>query len=163
MGLPQPPISVLHVGAARLGLSACPAPVMLGQDVAAWQGWGAKHVLTLLPEAELRQLGLTGLGVAVRGAGMFWHRLPVQDYGVPDKAAMACWDRLSPLLNRALDGGEPVLVHCRAGLGRSGMIAALLLCERGLPPDRAMAVVRAARPFAIETQAQVLWLRAWGA
>jgi len=43
-----------------------------------------------------------------------------------------------------------LLVHCRGGLGRAGMIAARLLVELGMKPTKAMAMVRAARPNAIE-------------
>ena len=49
-------------------------------------------------------------------------------------------------------------IHCRAGLGRSGMIAARLLVERGMAPEQAIIEVRAARPGAIETEAQERWI-----
>ena len=56
--------------------------------------------------------------------------------------------------SRALRDGGRVLLHCRAGLGRTGMIAARLLVELGTPPDAAIVSVRAARTGAIETRAQ---------
>ncbi len=54
--------------------------------------------------------------------------------------------------------GLGVLVHCRGGLGRSGMIVARLLAERGetAPIDR----VRRARPGAVETEDQAAWVGA---
>jgi protein-tyrosine phosphatase len=58
-----------------------------------------------------------------------------------------------------LRSGGNVLVHCRGGLGRAGMIAARLLVEEGVPPETAMTAVRAARPRAIETPAQERWVR----
>jgi ADP-ribosyl-[dinitrogen reductase] hydrolase len=57
-------------------------------------------------------------------------------------------------VQRRLDLGENVVLHCLGGLGRSGMIAARVLVERGLAPAAAITAVRAARPGAIETAQQ---------
>ena len=59
-------------------------------------------------------------------------------------------------------GGESVVVHCRGGLGRTGLIAVRLLVELGESPVSALVRVRAARPGAVETVEQekyVLQLR----
>lgn len=50
--------------------------------------------------------------------------------------------------------GDKVLIHCRGGLGRTGVVAARLLIEAGTEPDLAAKLVRAARPGAIETWEQ---------
>jgi len=47
------------------------------------------------------------------------------------------------------------------GLGRTGMAAALLLVERGIAPEDAIAAVRRARPGAIETRGQETLVRGW--
>ena len=45
-------------------------------------------------------------------------------------------------------------VHCAAGLGRTGTLAAQLLVLQGVAPDEAILRVRQARPGTIETPAQ---------
>jgi protein-tyrosine phosphatase len=50
--------------------------------------------------------------------------------------------------------GSDVVVHCKGGLGRAGMMAARLLVELGMPPEQAIKEVRRARKGAIETSAQ---------
>lgn len=50
--------------------------------------------------------------------------------------------------------GESVGVHCTAGLGRSGTMAAAYLVARGATADDAIATIRAFRPGSIETEAQ---------
>ena len=50
--------------------------------------------------------------------------------------------------------GQSLVVHCRGGLGRTGLISARLLIELGESPARALARVRAARPGAVETREQ---------
>ncbi len=52
-----------------------------------------------------------------------------------------------------------VLLHCRGGLGRTGVVAARLLMEFGVPVKDAVRTVRAARPGTIETSAQERYLR----
>ena len=47
-----------------------------------------------------------------------------------------------------------VLVHCGAGLGRSGTVAAAYLVKCGYEPKAAIARVREVRPFSIETREQ---------
>ena len=53
-----------------------------------------------------------------------------------------------------------IIVHCRGGLGRAGMISAHLLVESGIEPEAAIERVRAARPGAIETLRQEEWVGA---
>ena len=85
---------------------------------------------------------------------MDWLHLPIRDVGTPS-AAFEADCRLRDLL----DNGQNILVHCRGGLRRAGMIAARLLVESGVEPDEAMTRVRAARPGAIETPRQEAWVR----
>ena len=66
--------------------------------------------------------------------------------------------RDAPELKRRLAGGERLLIHCRAGLGRSALAAKRLPIEAGLAPGEAIRTVRAARPGAIETRARKRYL-----
>ncbi len=65
-----------------------------------------------------------------------------------------------PELRRRLAEGARVLIHCRAGLGRTGTVAARLLVEHGLEPEAAILRVRQSRPGAIETAGQEAYVRA---
>jgi ADP-ribosyl-[dinitrogen reductase] hydrolase len=47
-----------------------------------------------------------------------------------------------------------LVIHCKGGLGRTGVVAARLLIELGETPNAALARVRAARPGAVETPEQ---------
>jgi protein-tyrosine phosphatase len=70
---------------------------------------------------------------------------PVPDLHAPPVAA------LRPLLDdlaRRLSDGDGVLLHCGAGIGRAGTVAAAVLMILGLPRTEALAVVAASRPTA---------------
>jgi protein-tyrosine phosphatase len=51
-------------------------------------------------------------------------------------------------LRTRLDRGEGLLLHCGAGIGRAGTVAAGLLVTTGTPLVDALALVRAHRPMA---------------
>jgi hypothetical protein len=109
---------------------------------------GIAALVSLLPVAEARSLGLDigTLGRVCTGLGIRFEHAPLPDFAVPDAAFERDW--------RGLAEGRGVAFHCRAGLGRSGTMAARLLIELGLRPEEAIARIRAARPGAIETAEQ---------
>ena len=95
-----------------------------------------------------------GLATPQSHGGMDWYHFPIRDLDAPTPEAMQKWRNLSPHLHQTLENGGRLLIHCRGGLGRAGTVAALLLVERGRSAAEAMAMVRAARPGAIETPEQ---------
>ena len=65
-------------------------------------------------------------------------------------------------LRNRLRAGFDIVVHCKGGLGRAGMIAARLMVELGVPAAESIAEVRRVRPGAIETQAQLAYVMGHG-
>ena len=91
--------------------------------------------------------------------GIDWRHLPIADYSVPNEAFEKQWETDGRDIRALLRGGGDVLVHCKGGLGRAGMIAARLLVELGMTPEEAIREVRRARQGAIETPAQLALVR----
>ena len=155
-----------------LGLTFCPgkhgdslngAPWArdLDADLRALRDWGAGLILTLIEPHEFGLLRVQDLGARVAAQGMSWAHLPIRDVDVPAAPFLSGWPAVRANLLSRLDAGERVIVHCRGGLGRAGLVAALLLMERGLEAEAAIRTVRAARPGAIETAAQERYVRAY--
>ncbi len=62
----------------------------------------------------------------------------------------------------SLNSGQSVVVHCFAGIGRSSLIAALVLAMAGIPEDQCFALISQARGFAVpETKRQEVWFRSF--
>ena len=126
----------------------------LDTDLDVIERWGADVILTLVEPAELEALQVVDLGERVRGRGISWLHLPIVDVSVPSASFEVQWRQALAELIATFDNGGKVLVHCKGGLGRAGMVAALLLIETGEGAQAAIRKVRAVRPGAIETEAQ---------
>lgn len=154
-------IATIHIkepSPAQIGFCPCPGSASsLDEDIAVIEAWQAAFVVTLVEQAEITLIGIDSIGEKLAALGIGWHHLPIVDFGIPSDASDEAWAALSSKLHQSLDEGGKVLVHCRGGLGRSGMIAMRLLVERGTAPDKAASIVRSARPGAIETDAQYAW------
>ena len=156
-------------GMGRIGITFCPGKCdpngMTGSwerdldlDLDAVKDWGASAVVTLLEDWELEYLGVQDIGREVIRRKMSWFQLPIADGEIPDQAFEEAWQEAGEELRSILRSGGNVVVHCRGGLGRAGMIASRLLIELGMKPGTAMAEVREARLGAIETDEQALYV-----
>lgn len=153
-------IYALHVGGGTLALAPLPgAGGDYAGDMAHIRDWKPALVVTLTEAAEMLKIGAENLGGDVQETGSRWIAFPIPDFGVPDFSQTEAWNKASQDIRRALAGGGRVLVHCRGGCGRSGMIALRLMIENGETPGEALERLRLIRPCAIETDAQLDWAR----
>lgn len=148
-------LAELRLGPGLLGL--CPMPVGAAA-LARLRAWCPDLVLSLTPLPELVHYGAEGLPGALRQAGIGWRHFPIADFDTPGSGAS--WPAASAPLHAILAGGGRLAIHCRAGCGRTGMIALRLMVEAGEPPQTALHRLRAARPCAVETGAQRAWAMA---
>lgn len=122
-------------------------------------GLGARLVLTLMEPEELKALKVSALGEEVQRRGMAWRHLPIADFSVPTEVFEQQWIARGQEIREPLRAGDHVLVHCKGGLGRAGMIAARLLVELGMETEEAIRYVRRERKGAIETSSQLAVVR----
>jgi protein-tyrosine phosphatase len=149
---------IAEVPRGRLAIMARPrAGDWLVDEMAAWYAAGLTDVICLLEDLEVRDLGLEHEAQIAREAGLRFERFPIPDRGVPATVAhaRALWVDLADRLR----AGRSVGIHCRAGIGRSSLMAAGVLREIGVPEDHAWVVIAAARGLAVpDTEAQRAWL-----
>lgn len=154
----------------KIGLTFCPGKIQpnavsgawsrdLGVDLDAIAAWNASVIVTLVEGHELESLKVPHIGQEAHARQIAWLHLPIRDVSVPDAAFEAAWREAGAGLRARIRQGANVLIHCKGGLGRAGMISARLLVELGWDPGEAIAAVRHVRPGAIETREQEAHVR----
>ncbi len=142
----------------KLALAARPrGGDWLEDEISAWKRNGIDVVVSLLTNDEEHDLDLADEASTVRGQKMEYLSLPIPDRQVPysDTEVAAILD----VLNSALTAARNVVIHCRQGVGRSGLIAACLLATKGLGTKSAVEVVSSARGIPVpETREQRDWI-----
>lgn len=119
---------------------------------------GVKQVVSLLEEPEAIALGLFKEEQYVLEAGMSFLSYPLADRGVPRSVERFGIFTLS--LYHQIAGGCNTVIHCRAGIGRSGLVAAAVLLHCGFDPIQAFSHVSKARRVSVpDTEEQVAWLK----
>lgn len=131
----------------------------LETDLRAIRKWGAQALVTLLEDYEFDFLGVSDLPEMAQKHGLRWYHLPIVDVSIPDGDFESSWQTVGAELREILRQGGRIVIHCRGGLGRTGMMAARLLVEFGVEPEAAIKAVRKARPGAIQTISQEEYVR----
>jgi ADP-ribosyl-[dinitrogen reductase] hydrolase len=147
---------------AGLGIPPGPWKRDLDLDLQVIHGWGARALVSLIKGHEFDLLGVPDLPAKVRALGIIWIYLPIVDLKVPDWRFEEGWEKAGTKLSIILGNGGRIVLHCRAGLGRTGTIAARLLVGFGIIPREAIAKVRQARPGAMQTLEQEKYVRGCG-
>jgi hypothetical protein len=133
----------LPVGPGRLWL--CGKHFVAPDPIGALGSCEADRVVCLCEREELegRYPEYLAWLTANEGTGAWWY--PVADLHAPSlEQAVEFVDGLRQLLR----SGHGVLMHCGAGIGRAGTLAAALLIRMGVPLRPALSTVAAARPMA---------------
>ncbi len=142
----------------RLGISARPrGGDWLIDEIDHWHSSGVDIVVSLLTPSEVEQLDLQNEGPVCRRSSVVFISFPIEDRLVPSSDADAI--QLIEKLDAELFGGKNIVIHCRQGVGRSGLIAASVLIERGVSVPKAMERVGSARGAQVpETPEQLAWI-----
>jgi protein-tyrosine phosphatase len=129
----------------------------LRDDIANWKRAGINSVLSLLTPDEATDLDIRDEANEIRMQGMEFTSFPIPDRQIPKPEVK--WGEVLERVARVLLSGKNVLVHCRQGIGRSGLAAACLLVKNGMSPGAAVESVSAARGASIpDTAEQRDWI-----
>lgn len=127
--------SVTSVAAGHLYIMPCPNRQRVVQDLRHLQQLGIHKVVSLLETDEAQRCGLENESDICAAFSMEFAQFPIQDRQVPTHPA-----QFRQLVNQLYDelcSGKHVAIHCYAGIGRTGLLAASILIKHGMNPVQA--------------------------
>jgi protein-tyrosine phosphatase len=129
----------------------------LAGEIESWQRSGVSCVVSLLEPSEVAELELQHEPELCGKAGIEFLQFPIADRGVPHSGEEVFV--LVASLVRQLQDGRGVAIHCRAGIGRSALVAACVLAALGQPIESAWQSIQDARRLTVpDTPEQRTWV-----
>lgn len=127
---------VTQIGAGRLFIMPCPDADHLKDDLIYFRTRGVRAVASLLETREAESCGLEHEAALCKQVGLSFTHFPIRDRRVPtdEKAFQALVNQLY----HSLYEGENLAIHCYAGIGRTGVLAACLMIKDGMTPQDAV-------------------------
>lgn len=84
----------------------------------------------------------------IRELGFRYFHMPIIDHSAPKPETLK---QIIDLMLNEIEEGKRILIHCAAGLGRTGtVLAAYFIARKRLSAEEAMELVRKLRPGSIE-------------
>lgn len=153
-------LRVFWVRSVQPNLAIMPCPeggAELESEIEALQLDGVDILVSLLTPEEESMLNVEAEAALCQQKGLGFISFPIPDFDIP--ASFPEVNQLVDQLHDALLAGRKVVIHCRGGIGRSGMVAACLLVKQGISVFDSLAALRTARRCAVPaTRAQADWI-----
>ena len=118
-----------------IGISHCPGKStkdrgcldQLNNDLKSLKHQKVDVIISLTHKVEIERLGISNFEKSIKNFGFIHFVEPIEDFSVPKSHRTKKLTNLIQKIFTFLEDGKSVLIHCNAGLGRSGLIAALLI------------------------------------
>lgn len=124
-----------------------------------WKHSGLDVVVSLLEHEQVSELGLQREAELCRSNGIDFISFPIPDRGLPESRREA--SLIAHSLATGLRDGRSIAIHCRAGIGRSSVIAACTLICSGIEAEEALALIRASRGLIVPDMRRILLFPCW--
>lgn len=138
-------------GAAALIFTPCPGTkgASLQDSLQTLQQAGAAAIISLMPQQEMTQNAVDALPALCDELKLRWFHCPVEDDQAPLADFAAAWQLHSADIHQLLNDGKNIAIHCKGGSGRTGLIAAQIMLERGIDKAEVKQRIQALRPNAL--------------
>ncbi|BCE00305.1 tyrosine-protein phosphatase [Marinicellulosiphila megalodicopiae] len=144
----------------QLLLTPCPGTkdIDLKQSLIELNQAGATAAITLMLENEIYELAVTELSQICDELEMQWFHLPIVDEGAPEAVFEKLWQQYQNEIHAILNDNESIVIHCKGGSGRTGVVAAKILLERGADFKTTIDTIKSLRPSAFTHDVQVAYI-----
>ncbi len=130
----------------------------IDDELTAWKTAGIDVVVSLLTHGEVLELSLQEEPSICNRLGIEFISYPIPDMQVP--ASIPATIALIKDIDNRLKAGKAVAIHCRGGIGRSGLVASCVLVWSGETIENAFERISNARGLPVpETDEQRRWVK----
>jgi len=134
----------------------------LGIDLARLHShFSCSTIVTLNETHELEEMGISDILEKIRELGMESVFFQIRDMGVPAAGATREFVSLVEGIVGKVKAGQRVVVHCKAGKGRTGLVVGCCLVHLGVASQKAIDLVRRSRPGTIQTWLQEKYIKGY--
>lgn len=149
--------TVAEIGKGFLSVMAKPVSGdYIDDEFSGFARLGVNKIVCLLECWEQREVGLACEETLCARYCIEYLSFPVVDRGLPDTGGAL---ELASHLYHEIWAGKHVAIHCRAGIGRTGIIAGAVLLNAGMSAKKALTLISQARGVQVpDTEEQEQWL-----
>ena len=150
------------------GVSNCPGKhqnnllkkLSLKNDLSSIWNQEINCIVSLITKDELKKLDINDFDRTITEYGFEHYSVEIQDLGIPSTNQLGTFKILTKNIIVAIKTEKKVLIHCNAGLGRSGLFAGILVKEM-TDINHPIDYIRKFRKGAIETKEQEEFISFW--
>ena len=117
-------------------------------------------IVSLITKDELKKLDINDFDKTITEYGFEHYSVEIQDLGIPSTNQLGTFKILTKNIIVAIKTEKKVLIHCNAGVGRSGLFAGILVKEM-TDINHPIDYIRKFRKGAIETKEQEEFISFW--
>lgn len=134
---------VATVGKGTIYAMPCPVKGQLESVLGKLRAQGVSRIVSLLEPVEADKLGAGQEAELCQQVGLSYQNYPIKDFATAENQSkfVGFIDELYQLLL----AGENIVVHCYAGIGRTGLTIGSILIRHGVPAKDAMDLMSEAR------------------
>ena len=132
-----------QVGLGTLYAMPCPLAEDLNEQLIRLKARGINRVISLLEIDEARKLGVADEAELCRKHELGYENFPIRDFSTA--ADPATFRSLVAKISAQLVEGDNIVVHCYAGIGRTGILVGATLIENGFSAREAAEVMSSSR------------------
>ena len=149
---------VVWIGDGFLAVMAKPiAGEWIDDELRAIAKEGIIKIVSLLGRHEAFEVGLEQENEYAQKNAMEFVSYPIQDRGLP--SSVKEFSHFTHHLYHDIATGKNTVIHCRAGIGRTGLVAAGVLLHHGFKPDEAFKHISQKRGVQVpDTEEQYKWI-----
>jgi len=149
---------VIEIEKGTLSVMAKPVPgEWIEEEFSGLKRLGIDKIVSLLESFEQYDVGLEKEEVLCIKNGMEYSSFPIPDRGLPNTLQAK---KFSKELYTEICNGKHIVIHCRAGIGRTGIIAGAVIVNTGITALEAFTLISEARGVQVpDTEEQENWLK----